>query len=226
MPVTDVRESDYPRSTAMSLTDRTYLALKDDILKARRRPESVLMESELAVEYGVSKTPIREALRLLVNEGWVIVIPRKGYFVRPLQVDDVREVFGLRQMIEPGLAAAAAKRATSDDLDALDRHVDLQCTATNTEAALDAAAAFHLGIARLAGNARAERVLQNVVDEGRRIHYLFPGYDSRLTEEPEVQDHRNIVTAMRQQDLRKLQDIMEQHSQESLRRVLDNLAAL
>ncbi|QYN33572.1 GntR family transcriptional regulator [Pseudonocardia sp. DSM 110487] len=211
----------------LSLTDRAYSRLKEEILTARRRPESLLLEHELAEEYGVSKTPVREALRLLVHDGWVLVIPRKGYLVRPFRFDDVREIFAMRQMIEPALVAEAAKRSTPDQLDVLDRHIDAQVAAIgNAEAAMGAAAAFHMGIAKLAGNRRAEKTLQTLVDEARRMHYLVPSLDRRVTSNQEFRDHRDLVAAMRRMDLTLAQEIMERHSQESIRQTLEGLTQL
>ena len=78
-------EPDDPRPR--SLTEQVYEALREDILRARRRPGQVVAEPELALHYGVSKTPVREALRLLAQDGCVIVLPRKGYLVRPLVLE-------------------------------------------------------------------------------------------------------------------------------------------
>lgn len=89
-------------------------------------------------------------------------------------------------MIEPALVVEAAKRSTPEQLDELERHVDAQQAAGDAETALVAAAAFHIGIAQLAGNKRAERILMGLVDEARRIHYLMPSLDNRLTESAEL----------------------------------------
>lgn len=210
----------------LSLTERTHALIKEDILTARRLPESMLVEHELAQEYGVSKTPIREALRLLAHDGWVLVLPRKGYLVRPLRFEDVREIFALRQMIEPPLVVEAAKRSSPEQLDVLERHIDDQAAATSTEAALNAAAAFHLDIARLSGNRRAERIMLGVTDEVRRMHYLAPNLQSRLTEDAEIRDHRDLVSAMRRLDIERAYEIMDRHSQESLRQKLEGLTTI
>jgi DNA-binding GntR family transcriptional regulator len=213
-----------PREVRSSLAESTYASLREDILTGRRRPETLLLEHELAAQYGVSKTPIREALRLLAQEGWVVVLPRKGYLVRPLRFEDVREIFALRQMIEPVLVVEAAKRGTPEQFDELERHVDDQQSAgDDVEAALAAAAAFHIGIAQLSGNKRAERILRGLVDEARRMHYLMPSLDSRLTERAELTDHRDLVAAMRRQDMELAHAVMERHSQESLRQTLEGL---
>lgn len=220
MPVT---ERSNPQEKGVSLTERVYADLKHEILTARRRPESMLLEHELATEFGVSKTPIREALRLLVHEGWVVVISRKGYLVRPLRFEDVREVYALRQVVEPYLIVEASKRATPAQLDELERHVDSQEAAQDDEIALDAATAFHVGIAKLAGNLRAERILLSLADEGRRMHYLAPTLDKRLHEDQEIKDHRDLIDAMRRQDFVKAHEVMQRHSAESLRQKLIGL---
>ncbi|WP_206797682.1 GntR family transcriptional regulator [Amycolatopsis sp. MtRt-6] len=214
------------RDPRLSLTERTHALIKEDILTARRLPESMLVEHELAREYGVSKTPIREALRLLAHDGWVLVLPRKGYLVRPLRFEDVREIFALRQMIEPPLVVEAAKRSSPEQLDALERHIDDQAAAASTEAALNAATAFHLDIARLSGNRRAERIMLGVTDEVRRMHYLAPNLRSRLTEDAEIRDHRDLVSAMRRLDIERAYEIMDRHSQESLRQKLEGLTTI
>ncbi len=224
MPVNRAIATHSGRTDRPSLTDRTYASLKEEILTARLRPESLLLEHELAAEYGVSKTPIREALRLLVHEGWVVVLPRKGYLVRPFRFEDVREIFAIRQMIEPMLVTEALKRSTSEQLDQLERYVDAQESAQDdAEAALDAAIAFHLGIAKLAGNQRAERILVGLVDEGRRMHYLVPALDNRLREPAEIDDHRALIAAMRAQDTERAHGVMSRHSRESLRQTLEGL---
>src|SRR5437899_2254075 len=78
-----------------SLTQQVYDNLKEEILRAERAPGETVAEPELAARYGVSKTPVREALRLLLQDGWVTALPRKGYLIRPLALEDVREVFAV-----------------------------------------------------------------------------------------------------------------------------------
>src|SRR5690242_19444441 len=94
-----------PAPKTESLTQQVYENLKEEILRAVRAPGEMVAEPELALRYGVSKTPIREALRLLLQDGWVMALPRKGYLIRPLALEDVRDVFALRQLLEPQLSA-------------------------------------------------------------------------------------------------------------------------
>jgi DNA-binding GntR family transcriptional regulator len=185
------------RAGPQSLTDQVYASLKEDILRTRRAPGDFLLEPELAEHYRVSKTPIREALRLLVQEDWVLVLPRKGYLVRPLRLEDVREVFALRQLLEPGLVAQAGRPVSSGNIDRLRKHLEIQTRAREQlDDALLSATGFHLTLAEMAGNARAVRLLSGLLDEVRRLHYMMPSLENHLTSEAELEAHRDIIAAL------------------------------
>ena len=207
----------------LPLTERVHARLREDILTARLLPGSTILEPELAARFGVSKTPVREALRLLVQDGWVIVLPRRGYLVRPLGLEDLRDVFQLREMIEPGFAAEAAARVGAADR-ALTKAVTTQ-QAAHTELrrgvlavsvlhdvdvepaelgvrpgldpdrgayrlgrgrGLGAAADFHVRVAELSGNARATRIVSQLVDEVTRLHFLMPTLEHHISSADEI----------------------------------------
>jgi len=197
---------------AESLTQQVYDNLKEEILTAERAPGETVAEPELARRYGVSKTPIREALRLLLQDGWVTALPRKGYLIRPLALEDVREVFALRQMLEPELAAETARRRTDEQLRRLSALVEHQAESTNQLAeALLAARQFHMLIAEAAGNSRAVRMLEALLDEVRRLHYLMPQLENHITSTDEVDAHRDLVEALVRRDADEAADRMRAH---------------
>jgi GntR family transcriptional regulator, rspAB operon transcriptional repressor len=195
-----------------SLTQQVYENLKEEILRAQRAPGEMVAEPELAARYGVSKTPIREALRILLQDGWVTALPRKGYLIRPLALEDVREVFALRQMLEPELSAETARRRTDAQLRELSELVDRQADAKNElEGALLAARQFHTLIAESAGNSRAVRMLEGLLDEVRRLHYLMPQLEVHITSSDEVNAHRDLVDALIHRDADRAADRMRAH---------------
>src|SRR3954453_15210100 len=110
----------------MSMTQDVHGRLKDQILEVQRAPGTLLLEAQLAEEFGVSKTPVREALRLLAQSGWIVVLPRKGYMIRPAEFGYVRDVSKTRKRGAPPLAAEAARRATSADIERLRSLLDQQ----------------------------------------------------------------------------------------------------
>ncbi|MFC8178875.1 MULTISPECIES: GntR family transcriptional regulator [Nocardiaceae] len=210
---------------ATSLTDQVYLHLKEEILLATRAPDTLLIETELAESYGVSKTPIREALRLLVRDGLVTVLPRKGYLVRAVKLGDTREIFSLRSMIEPRLAADATRNAGTRELDGLAQLLDTQRTERNLEESLTAARRFHLEIADMARNRRAELILHGLLDEVRRLHHLMPNIESHIWSDEEIDAHEAILGAMRASDADLAYSLMEKHLDEVHHTMMSSLSA-
>ncbi|HEY0470588.1 MAG TPA: GntR family transcriptional regulator [Kribbella sp.] len=195
------------------MTDDVYAKLREQIVRVERHPGDVIYESELAAEFKVSKTPIREALRLLAHTGWVVVLPRKGYIVRPVELRDVRDVFEIRRMIEPALAGEAARIATPDQLAELGELVKRQ-SESGVADALIAAREFHLGLAAISGSHRVHALLEGLVDEVRRLHYLLPNVEGHITSEQELRAHSQILKALEDRDTEAARTLTVEHLNE------------
>jgi GntR family transcriptional regulator, rspAB operon transcriptional repressor len=210
----------------LSMTEQVYHQLKEDILLAKWMPDSLLLEADLAEMYNMSKTPVREALRLLVRDGLVIVLPRKGYLVRPISLGDTREVFGLRTMIEPELAADAATFADADGIGRLNDLVQRQRQVSDLDASLGAARLFHLEIAELANNRRAEQVLHGLLDEIRRLHHLMPAVANHIWSKEEIGAHTDILAAISEGDAPRARTVMKRHLDEVSRAMMQSLTSI
>lgn len=113
-------------SYSSSLRLRVFIQLEEDILNGKYRPGESLIEKELCEEMGVSRTPLREALRQLEREGLVQSIPNKGVIVRGISTKDIEDIYTIRMMIE-GLAARwAAEKITPEGLAELEEAVELE----------------------------------------------------------------------------------------------------
>jgi GntR family transcriptional regulator, rspAB operon transcriptional repressor len=208
-----------------SLTEQVYDALKREILTARLRPSQALIENDLAARFGVSKTPIREALRLLVQDGWIVVLPRKGYLVRPLSLEDVREVFALRLMLEPQVAAEAANHRSDALLDRLRAAAAAPGAGeASYQVAMQAARAFHLTVAEAAGSRRLSRVLEAMLDEVERLLHLMPQLTDRLTSMVEPAAHERIIAAIDAADAEQAASHMRAHLAEVSQLLVDSFA--
>jgi DNA-binding GntR family transcriptional regulator len=204
------------------LTDRIHQRLREEILHARLQPGETILEPELAARFGVSKTPVREALRLLVQDGWVMLLPRKGYLIRPLGLDDLREVFHLREMIEPGFAAEAAWRSGGHGGRGIREALETQRSAgDDVDLALASAAAFHIRIAELAGNARGAKIVANLVDEVTRLHYLMPSLEAHIKSREELQAHEEIAVAIESGKQQEADHAMRDHLQATDRALVE-----
>lgn len=195
-----------------SLTDQVVEDLRREILRAQLAPGELVNEPELAARYGVSKTPVREALRLLLQEGWVLIMPRKGYLIRPLALDDVREIFALRRLLEPALTADTARRRSDRDVEALRGIVAHHLSAESEfDVMIQAANDFHQSIADLSGNERAAKIISRLLDEVNRLMHLMPRLEDHLRSVAEVQAHQEILAAIEDQDGEAAAERMREH---------------
>jgi DNA-binding GntR family transcriptional regulator len=201
-------------SSSVSMTDQVYALLKEEIIRVERQPGDLLGEAGLAQRFGVSKTPVREALRLLARDGWIVVLPRKGYLVRPLRLGDVREIFAMRLMLEPALASTAAVVTDGDAVAGLRARVDQQTAAHSVRDALAAAREFHVALTDMAGNSRASATLADLFDEVRRLHFLLPSVESHITSQEELTAHQHLVSALADGDGARAAELMREHLNE------------
>ncbi|WP_448006687.1 GntR family transcriptional regulator [Agromyces bauzanensis] len=210
-----------------SLADQIYERLRDGVITAHWKPGTILLEPELATTFGVSKTPVREALRLLVQEGWVVILPRKGYMIRPLRIEDVSEVFGLRMMIEPGILGELAAETDDHAADELAQRLAAQVSAgDDVDASLAAARDFHLAAAQLSHNRRAEAIISGLLDEVKRLHHLLPNVTAHISSTVELGAHQAIVDAVRAHDSELAATLMRDHIAEVARTMVDGFTSL
>jgi len=204
----------------LSLTDQIHERLREEILTATWQPGDLVLESELSARYGVSKTPVREALRLLSQEGWIVTLPRKGYLVRPLRLQDVKEIFELRLLLEPGLFVQAMRvnRGATETLRtivAAERR-----TGRFDDSAHSMGRGFHIAAITLAGNERALNHITGLLDEVRRLHNLMPERETHGPADNLGDDHIKIIELMAAGEAHELYNVVRAHIQSSASRLM------
>lgn len=208
-----------------SRTQQVYATLREDIVRTRLAPGQVVIEPELAQRFGVSKTPVREALQILAVEGLVTIIPRRGYVVRQLGLNDMREVLDLRSFIEPPLAAAATRLATPDFVQELESIYTTQVEGNSVSELTDAARAFHERILDASRNVRARSVMDSLFDETTRGHHLVPAVSDHIRSDVERQGHQNILSAITAGDAEAARTAMWDHLEELRQTVIQAFMA-
>lgn len=203
-----------------SRAQQVYRSIRQDILTTEIRPGALVLEAELADRYGVSKTPVREALQTLAAEDLVIAIPRRGYLVTSMSFHDVREVMELRLIIEPSLAAAAARNSTPELVERLASLLAAHMASDTVLGQTGNARGFHDAIARAAKNERARRTLEGLWDGTTRTYFLMPSIDRHLSSDAEFAAHRAIVDAIAAKDPEAARQAMHDHLHTSNRDVL------
>jgi DNA-binding GntR family transcriptional regulator len=182
--------------TQVSLAEQAYSTLKRDIISCRLRPGEIVVESDLAAAYGMSKPPIREALNLLRKEGFVQVLPRRGTLIKPIDVQDVQHTFFLRMLLEPEAAALAGTRATGEQLKRL-----TELTKSGPEGAGPASQAdrlirnrlFHVALAEASGIPRLATIIGSLHEEVERY---YNSERLRTSGDPTVEHHHEMLEAV------------------------------
>ena len=156
------------------LSEKAYDLLKADIIHCKLAPGSEWTEQQLRERYDISVASSRAALVKLVQEQLLISVPRRGYEVPGITLRDVREIFDLRMIIEPGVASLATTRATQTDLNALAELIRQARTQKrfHQEDYIEINRKWHISIAELSGNARAVRMVKQVIEASERILYM------------------------------------------------------
>lgn len=208
--------STHIKSSQPSLADAAYGKIRSDILLCTLEPGSEVTEAELAERYGFGKAPIRAALQRLAQEGLVQALPRRGHLIAPITLKDIHDLFELRLLIEPAMAARAAKKITSDDLERL-RELTVESTAIG-EPFSSPGAEFHLFLIELSGNRRARDVMVQVHDQLERVANLrLAGSDW----DQMVHDHHGIIDACERGDGAEVERLVAKHIEGARRSIVD-----
>ncbi|WP_430382439.1 GntR family transcriptional regulator [Streptomyces sp. P10-4] len=176
-----------------AVRERVLASLREDIIAGRLGPGDRLVERELAERFGVSRVPVREAIRALVAEGFVLFESARRTVVRRLTPADVRELFELREALEVYAAGLAASRATPEALAELRDLLDQAARATQAEDAetiTDINTRFHDRVLAMAGNGLLISVMEPVDGRLRWLTRRNEEWSQLLTE------HRALYEAI------------------------------
>jgi DNA-binding GntR family transcriptional regulator len=196
---------------APALYSRVAELLRKRIFAHELSPGSWVDEQALATEFGISRTPMREALKVLASEGLVVLRPRRGCYVAELSERDLDEVFPVMAMLEAKAAEEAARRLTDDDIARLQAiHDDLERYAsTDADRFFDANQRFHTAVQELSGNG----YLRQLIEETRKVIKLTRRDSLRLAGRisQSLDEHRGILEALRARDAALAGKRMHQH---------------
>lgn len=183
------------------LRDLVFETLREAILDGHLPPGERLMEVQLAEELGVSRTPVREAMRRLELEGFIVMLPRRGAYVADMSSKDIAEVFEIRSALESLAAGLAAERITEQEMDELERQlhqVAEAVTEQNLEKLVEADTAFHDTLYRASRNERLVQIISNLREQIQRFRVQSLASPGRMGET--LKEHQQIVEAIAQRD--------------------------
>ena len=183
------------------LRDVVFENLRTAILDGNLKAGQRLMEVQLAEQLGVSRTPIREAIRKLELEGLVVMLPRKGAYVANMSFKDLIDVLEVRASLE-GLAASLAAERRNDediiDLEKLAKEFETCVRETNIEGVLKTDIDFHEKIFMMANNKKLYQLITSLWEQVHRFRVTYVSdYDASLSL---VEEHNKILQAIKDGD--------------------------
>lgn len=190
------------------LTDRVHAALREAITSGRLPADARIKQEQIAAELGVSRTPVREALHLLEREGLVRLVPRRGALVMGFTAADVRELYELRELLEPAAAGLATARASDEERAEVQRLAKL--TGRRRDA-FETNRAFHRALCEPCGNGLVMQTLGSVW-----THRAAPGlfwYQAAPAGAVErmASEHAEIARAYAAGDAARVQALVHDH---------------
>jgi len=197
----------------MPLRELVYEELKKQILTGKIAPGTRMMEVDLAEEMGVSRTPIREAIRKLEKEGLVIIEPRRGAYASSLSVKDMVDTLEVRENLEGFAAALAAERMSDDQINELLHLADDYADAVNANdpiRVLNMDEVFHNYIYKCSENDTLIKLGELVQERAQRFRYLY--YDKLGRYQNMPLEHREIATSIASRNAQKAKELSEGHA--------------
>lgn len=216
------------RDRTSRLSQRAYEVIKRLILTNQLQGGANVLEDDLAGMLGMSRTPLREALVKLQNEGLIQIVPRRGIRVVALTVADMGEIYDLLQCLEAHAARLIARRpdraAIVRELDGLVGEMRRALTADNLEAWGEANERFHRRLVAGAGNQRLEQYCQNLLDQSHRVRV----FTLRLRRPPHrsTDSQAEMVAAIRRGDEEAAYRIQARHKGEWIEELTEIVARL
>lgn len=183
------------------LRDVVFESLREAILEGKLSPGQRLMEVQLAEQLGVSRTPVREAIRKLELEGLVVMLPRKGAYVADISLKDLVDVLEIRASLEGLSASLAAERISEDDIKELEKIAqDFKEYALNgnVEQLLKMDVEFHECIFKAANNKKLHQLINSLWEQVYRFRVTYiSDYDSSVNI---IKEHELILDAIKNGD--------------------------
>lgn len=195
-----------------SLHGKVFEQLKNSILSGKYKHDDLLNEVKLAEEMGVSRTPVREALRQLELEGLAAYTPNKGVTVRGLSREDIKDIYQIRLMIEGMTARRAAENITEEELAELKEYIELEEFYTGRDdvkqlSRLDSC--FHETIYKACGSRLLTKTLKAFHHYVKSVRDISLSYPERAKET--YLEHKAVYEAIRDGDRELAEILMEQH---------------
>lgn len=205
------------------LREMVFESLREAIIHGRLKPGERLMEIQLAEEMGVSRTPVREAIRKLELEGFVVMVPRKGAYVAGISVKDIVDVFEVRAALEGLAAGLAAERITEEELEELERTLVKSSVGSGDDInkIIEGDSSFHEIIYKASRNQRLVQIITHLKEQIHRFRMTSLSQPGRT--KLAMDEHKKIVEAISDRNVELAQKLASEHVENAEQSLLNAL---
>ena len=203
-----------------SLRGRVFNRIREDILSGKYHRGEELKETAIANSMGVSRTPVREALRQLELEGLVNIIPNKGAYVMGITMEDVKDIYQIRSLLEGLCARWATKKVTDEELAQLEEVIylsDFHVNKKHYEQVLELDNKFHELLYKISGSNILEHVLSDFHHYVERVRKITIASNHRAIESNE--EHKKILAAMKMRNEDQAEALANQHIMNTIKNI-------
>ncbi len=211
--------------TRTTLRERIADGIRNAIVNGTLPAGARVAEPDLAEKFGISRTPVREALRQLEAEGFITVVPRKGAVVASLSAKDISEFYDLKMLLEGFAARQATSALTDADIDRMAEVNDAMLAAAMNEEwrkAIELHNEFHDIFVTASGNDRLAALDRNLVMQFQRFRLILAMHGSI---EGSARQHREIIAAFRDRDAELAESLVRKNAAYGKKLLLKELAA-
>lgn len=191
------------------LRELVFDSLRKAIILGKLKPGERLMEIQLAEEMGVSRTPVREAIRKLELEGFVVMVPRRGAYVAGVSVKDIADVFEVRSALEGLAAGLAAERITEEEMEELEKVIHLISGEEDILTVVKKDNEFHELIYKASRNNRLTQIITNLSEQINRFRLTSLSVPGRL--KIAVDEHKKIIEAISERNVDLAHKLASEH---------------
>lgn len=206
---------------------KAYEYMKEKLQGDELKMGVIYSETKMAAQIGVSRTPFRDAIHRLMQEGYIDILPSKGFMIHEINVNDVVETYQIRTAVEGYCAREAAKgrkgekaRKLFEDLEELDSRMEACAKAKDIKQFVVHDNEFHLKLVSYMDNPTFNEMFELHIYRIKSLARSTLSYEGRVEET--LKEHKAIVSAMRSGDCQKVDEAVDQHMERPKKLMLDD----
>lgn len=207
------------------LRELVFEHIKRAIITGELKPGERLMEVQLAEKLGVSRTPVREAIRKLELEGLVVMVPRKGAFVSDVSLKDIIDVFEVRETLEGLASYLAAERITKEEIDNLTeilRRTKENVEKGDNQGIIECDVKFHDAVFNASRNEKLIQIMANLQEHIHRFRIIYVNMAERANRL--VEEHGELLNAIKSGNAQQARKLAVKHIEGIQREVIKELS--